>query len=154
MGPGSREGLAARELQGLLRDLLCLVVVGDHVRWVLAGDGCEALADWLSEATAEWRSRADEVAKHLVKLGVAPDGCVRSLAKDIPIQWVPDGWLGRDDARRLIADRLRAITEWTRYRRSRATAPETVRLLEAVCVGLEAHAHAWSETAVASSAGP
>lgn len=154
MSPGSREGMAVRELQGLLRDLLCLAVVGDHVRWVLAGDGCEALADWLGEATAEWRSRADEVAKHLVKLGVAPDGCVRSLAKDIPIQWVPDGWLGRDDARRLIADRLRTIAEWARYRRSQATAPDTVRLLEAVCVGLEAQAHAWSEVAVASSAGP
>ena len=73
---------------------------------------------------------------------------VRSLAKDIPIQWVPNGWLGRDDARRLIADRLRTIAEWTRYRRSQATARETVRLLDAVCVGLEAQARAWSETAV------
>jgi hypothetical protein len=152
MSPGSREGLAVRELQGQLRDLLCLAVVGDHVRWVLAGDGCEALADWLAESTAVWRSWADEVAKHLVKLGVAPDGCVRSLAKDIPIQWVPDGWLGSDDARRLIADRLGTIVEWARYRRSQATAPDTVRLLEAVCVGLEAQAHAWSEVAVARSA--
>jgi DNA-binding ferritin-like protein len=152
MSPGSREGLAVRELQGQLRDLLCLAVVGDHVRWVLAGDGCEALADWLAETTAVWRSWADEVAKHLVKLGVAPDGCVRSLAEDIPIQWVPDGWLGRDDARRLIADRLRTIGEWARYRRSQATAPDTVRLLDALCVGLDAHAHVWSGMAVGKSA--
>ncbi len=148
MTAGSHEGLAVRELQGQLRDLLCLAVLGDHIRWVLTDDDSEELADWLSEATAEWRSWADQVAKHLATLGVAPDGRVRSLAKDIPIQWVADGWLDGDDAHRLVADRLRAIAEWTGYRRSQATAPETVRLLEAVCVGLEAQAHAWSQMAV------
>jgi len=152
MTAGSHEGLAVRELQGQLRDLLSLAVVGDHVRWVLAGDGSEELADWLAEATAEWRSWADEVATHLVTLGVAPDGRVRSLAKDIPIRWVPDGWLGRADARRLVADRLGTSAEWARYRRSQSTAPDTVRLFDAICVGLDAQAHAWSQIAVGRSA--
>ena len=153
MTAGSQEGLAVRELQGQLRDLLTLAVVGDHVRWVLVGNEAEHLADWLSEATAEWRSWADRIAKHLVTLGVAPDGRVRSLAKDIPIQWVPDGWLGHDAAFPLVANRLCTIAEWTRYRRSQATARETVRLLDAVCLGLEAQTEAWSELARASSVG-
>jgi DNA-binding ferritin-like protein len=152
MTVGSQEGLAVRELQGQLRDLLSLAVVGDHVRWVLAGDASEELADWLAEATAEWRSWADQIAKHLVTLGVAPDGRVRSSAKDIPIRWVPDGWLGRADARRLVADRLGTSAEWARYRRSRATAPDTVRLFDAICVGLDAQARAWSQIAVGNSA--
>ena len=152
MTTGFREDLAVRELQGQLRDLLCLAVVGDHVRWVLRGDESEELADWLAKATAEWRAWADQAAKHLVTLGVVPDGRVRSLAKDTPIQSVPDGWLGRDDARRLVADRLRTIAEWARYRRFQATAPDTVRLFDAVCVGLDAQARAWSELAVAESA--
>jgi hypothetical protein len=38
MAAGSHERLAVRELQGQLRDLLTLAVVGDHVRWVLTGD--------------------------------------------------------------------------------------------------------------------
>ena len=152
MTAGPHEGLAVRELQGQLRDLLSLAVVGDHVRWVLAGDGSEELADWLAEATAEWRSWADQVAKHLVTLGVAPDGRVRSLAKDIPIRWVPDGWLGRADARRLVADRLDTSAEWARYRRSQATAPDTVQLFDAICVGLDAQAQAWSRITVGKSA--
>jgi hypothetical protein len=152
MTAGSHEGLAVRELQGQLRDLLCLAVVGDHVRWVLTDDESDELADWLREATMEWRSLADHVAKHLRRLRVAPDGRVRSLAKDIPIHWVPDGWLGCDDARRLIANRLGTIAEWSRYRRSQATAPDTVRLFDAICVGLDAQAHAWSEMAVTKSA--
>ena len=151
MTAGSHERLAVRELQGQLRDLLSLAVVGGHVRWVLAGDGSEELADWLAEATAEWRSWADQVAKHLVTLRVAPDGRVR-LAKDIPIRSVPDGWLGRADARRLVADRLGTSAEWARYRRSQATAPDTVRLFDAICVGLDAQAQAWSQIAVGESA--
>jgi starvation-inducible DNA-binding protein len=152
MRPGFRKGLAVRELQGQLRDLLSLAVVGDHVRWVLKGDESEELADWLTEATALWRSWADQVAKHLVTLGVPPDGRVRSLAKDIPIQWVPDGWLGCGDAGRLIANRLGTIAAWTRYRRSQATASDTVRLFDAICVGLDAHAHAWSRLELGKSA--
>ena len=147
-----REELAVRVLQGQLRDLLCLAVVGDHVRWVLAGDESEEVADWLADATAEWRSWADQVAKHLATLGVAPDGRVRSLAKDIPIQWVPDGWLDHEDARRLVGDRLRTIAEWTGYRQSQVTAPDTVRLLDAVGMGLDAQAHTWAEIAVAKPA--
>ena len=150
----SHEGLAVRELQDQLRDLLALAVVGDHVRWALAGDEAEELVDWLAEATAEWRSWADRVARHLVTQGVAPDGRVRSLAKDIPLQWVPDGWLGRDDAFPLVANRLRTAAVWARYRRSQAIDAETVRVLDLVCVGLEAQVHAWSEVAVRSSARP
>jgi hypothetical protein len=74
------------------------------------------------------------------------------LAKDIPIQWVPDGWLRSDDARRLIANRLGNIAEWARHRRSQVTAPDTVRLFDAICVGLDAHARAWSGMGVRKSA--
>jgi starvation-inducible DNA-binding protein len=112
-------------------------VVGDHVRWVVVGDESSELAGWLAEAAPEWRAVADQVAKHLVTLGVAPDGRVRSLARDIPLNWVPDGWLGADQARLLVVDRLRVVAGWARYRRSRAVHPETVRLLDRVCARLE-----------------
>ena len=70
-------------------------------------------------------------------LGVAPDGRLRSLATDIPVNWVPDGWLHADEARRLVADRLASLAEWARYRRSQATDPETAQLLDAVSSSLE-----------------
>jgi starvation-inducible DNA-binding protein len=132
------QGATADELQGELRDLLSLAVVGDHVRWVLTGDEAAELSDWLVDAVLQWRAWADQVAKHLVGLGVAPDGRVRSLAKDIPLNWVPDGWLPADEGRRLVADRLRTVASWARQRRSQAGDPVVAQLLDAVYEGLEA----------------
>lgn len=127
----------ARELQGELQDLLCLAVVGDHVRWVVTGDASPKFAAWLNEATAAWRAWADQLAKHIVTLGVAPDGRVRSLAKDIPWNWVPAGWLSLDEAQRLVADRMQRLVEWAGLRQSQATEPETARLLGVVYSGLQ-----------------
>ena len=121
-------------LQHQLRDLLCLAVVGDHVRWVLTED--DELGDWLAEAAAEWRGWAEQVATQLVASDVAPDGRVRSLAKDIPLNWVPEGWLSGGDARRLIAERLALVAEWARYRHSQAKGADA-ELLDLVASGLE-----------------
>jgi DNA-binding ferritin-like protein len=135
--PKREVGSAADELQAQLRDLLCLAVVVDHVRWVLVGGGNAELAGRLTAAAATWRDLADQVAKQLVAAGVAPDGRVRALARDIPLNWVPAGWLGVDEASQLVADRLRILAEWARYRRSQAPDSETAGLLERVCSSLE-----------------
>jgi starvation-inducible DNA-binding protein len=127
----------ADELQRELRDLLCLAVVGDHVRWVVTGNDGAELADWLADAVPRWRGLADRVAKHLTTLGVPPDGRVRSLAKDIPLNWVPGGWLGADEARRLLTGRLHIVAAWTRQRRSQTVDRDTAKLLDAVGAGLE-----------------
>jgi starvation-inducible DNA-binding protein len=132
--PIARGGAA--ELQRELRDLVSLAVVGDHVRWVLVDDDGE-LAEWLADTVPEWRALADRVAERLVALDVPPDGRVRSLAEDIPVHWVPDGWLDREQAERLLADRLHVVSSWARLRRAQATDGETARLLEAVAAGLE-----------------
>lgn len=79
LGPGCN----GQGTQEELRDLLCIAVVGDHVRWGLTGDDITEFAQWLSGATGQWRAWADQVATRLVALGVAPDGRVRSLAKDV-----------------------------------------------------------------------
>jgi starvation-inducible DNA-binding protein len=132
----------AEELQGQLRDLLSLAVVGDHARWVLVGEDATEVGEWLADATPQWRALADRVAKRLVAIGVAPDGRLRSLAKDISLHWVPDGWLPADEARRLLADRLRMLADWACYRLSQATDPETETLLDTVCSTLKAQANA------------
>lgn len=138
----TREGPLASgttgELQQELRDLLCLAVAGDHIRWVLAGEGTAELAGWLNEATGQWRTWADLVAGGLVARGVAPDGRVRSLAKDVPLNWVPPGWLSRDEAWQLMTGRLTKVCEWAAYRRSQAAEPGTQRLLDTVCAGMQA----------------
>lgn len=146
----SIQGLDTRELQAELRDLLCLAVVGDHLRWVLVGDEAAELADWLGEATAQWRGWADQLAKHLVSRGVPPDGRLRSLAEDIPLNWVPEGWLTADEARRLLLDRLGKVAEWVRYRRSQTSDADAKELLDTLCSGLETQARA-SEMTLADS---
>jgi len=113
------ERRAENELQHQLRDLICLAVVGDHVRWVSADD---ELGDWLVEATGTWRTWADRVATQLRASGVAPDGRVRSLVKDIALNWVPGGWLSAEEAQRLIVQRLAVVAEWARYRTRALTA--------------------------------
>jgi len=128
----------ANELQGVLRDLLCLAVVGDHVRWVLVDDEVAELVQWLVDSAGQWRVLADHVAKRLVVLGVAPDGRVRSLAKDVPFNWVPDGWLNLDEARELVGERLGRVAGWARARCSQALDRDTAQLLDAVCSSLEA----------------
>ena len=133
----------AGDLQQELRDLLCLAVAGDHIRWVLAGEetageGTAELARWLREAAGQWRTWADLVAGGLVARGVAPDGRVRSLAKDVPLNWVPPGWLSRDEAWQLMTGRLTKVCEWAAYRRSQAAEPGTLRLLDTVCAGMQA----------------
>lgn len=134
----SDETATANELQGEYRDLLCLAVVGDHVRWVLLGDDVAQYAQWLAEAATTWRAWADEVARQLVVLGAPPDGRVRSLAKDVPMNWVPDGWLQLEEARRLVGDRLARVAGWAHARRSQAADPQIRQLLDTVCSGLEA----------------
>jgi hypothetical protein len=122
-------------LQRQLRDLICLAVVGDHVRWVVTND--DELVDWLAQATGEWRRWADRVAKQLTASGVAPDGRVRSLAKDISLNWVPGGWLSADQAQRLVAERLAVVAGWACSRQSQANGADA-ELLEVVSRGLEA----------------
>ena len=122
-------------LQHQLRDLVCLAVVGDHVRWALTDD--DELAEWLAEASRAWRGWADRVAAQLAASHVAPDGRVRSLAKDIRVNWVPDGWLSGEAARPLIAGRLTLMAEWARYRHSQTEGADA-ELLGAVATALEA----------------
>ena len=129
------------DLQQELRDLLCLAVVGEHLRWVLRGDDAAELVEWLGGAIAEWRSWADQVAKQLAAAGVAPDARVRSLAKDIPVNWVPAGWLGPDEGRRLVSDRIENVAQWAAYRRSQATG-DSGELLELIWSGLQAQLQA------------
>lgn len=126
------------ELQQELRDLLCLAVAGDHTRWVLSGEGTAELTGWLGEAIAEWRAWAEIVARHLAARGVAPDGRVLSLAKDLPWNWIPPGWLSPDETRKLLTSRLTKACERARYRLSQAAEPSTQRLLDTVCAGMEA----------------
>jgi hypothetical protein len=144
MSPHSDRRVDENALQHQLRDLVCLAVVGDHVRWVLTDDA--ELGGWLAEAADEWRCWAEQVATQLVATDVPPDGRVRSLAKDIPLNWVPAGWLSGDDARRLIAARLALVAEWARYRHSQAESADA-DLLDRVASGLEAQLRARRQSA-------
>jgi hypothetical protein len=136
--------VAEDELQRQFRDLLCLAVVGDHLRWVLTDDGNGDLADWLTRASGTWRDWADQVGSRLRASGFAPDGRVRSLAEDIPLNWVPDGWLTADAARRLLVERLLTVAEWARYRRSQ-TSGEHADVLDVICTGFAAQLQALRE---------
>ena len=94
-------------------------------------------AHWLVDAGVQWREWAEQVAKRLITLGVAPDGRVRSLAKDLPINWVPDGWLQLDEAQQLIGERINKLAGWAFDRQSLTTDAESLQLLSGLSSGLE-----------------
>jgi DNA-binding ferritin-like protein len=124
------------ELQQQLNDVLALAVVGDHVRWVVRGQGAAELAAWLTGAVADWRACADRLAHELAASGVAPDGRVRALAKDIPLNWVPAGWLSADEGRRLMLVRIATVARWGRHRYAQIGG-DRAEVLGAVCSCLE-----------------
>jgi hypothetical protein len=136
------------ELQRELRDLICLAVAGDHVRWVLTDD--DELGEWLAQATEEWRGWAERLAAQLVASGVAPDGRLRALVKDIPMNWVPEGWLSGEAARRLLAERLALVARLARYRHSQAAESSDTELLDGVADALEAQLRAVGARAAGS----
>jgi hypothetical protein len=139
------------ELQRQLRDLICLAVVGDHVRWVLTDE--DELGDLLAKAAGEWRGWAERVAAQLAAAGVPPDGRVRSLVKDIPLNWVPEGWLSGEAARELIGGRLALVTEWARFRHSQAKGGDA-QLLDDVATALEAQLRAVRAQAARAASSP
>ncbi len=123
-------------LQEVLRDLLRLAVVGDHVRWVLSGEGSSDFAKWLSEAVSQWRDWAEKLAKYMTKLDIAPDGRVKTLARDATRQWVPVGWLTTAEARGLLLPRLDELIKWTEEQRSTAIGSDDTSPLAEVESGL------------------
>ena len=76
--------------------------------------------------------------RDLLCLAVVGDYVRRVLTGDETAELAE--WLSHDEARRLLASRLGAVREWARYRRSQAASRDTVRLLDAVCWGLEEQA--------------
>jgi hypothetical protein len=86
----------------------------------------------------------------MVRQDTPPDGRVRALALDIPLNWVPDGWLRTSEALDLMQDRLRRLAAWTEARRSASTGGEDRALLGEVHGGLEAQLDALSHDAVRS----
>lgn len=123
-------GLAVEELQEEVRDPLGLTVVGDHVRMLLVGDEVAELDEWAADAVPQGRALAGEVAIHVAALAAAPDRRVRSLAK-VALHWAPEAWLRSDEAGRRVADRVGAPAGWACSRKSQATDPQAVHVLDA-----------------------
>jgi hypothetical protein len=102
----------------------------------VTGRGAPELAAWLAAAVADWRTCADRLAQQLATSGVAPDGRVRALAKDIPLNWVPAGWLSADEGRRLMHERIATVARWGRHRYAQVGG-DRAEVLGAVCSCLE-----------------
>jgi hypothetical protein len=125
-------------LQEVFRDLIRLAVVGDHVRWVVIGEGSAELAKWLRETVPQWRDWAEELAGYMTKLEIAPDGRVKTLARDVTRQWVPAGWLTTADARNLMAPRVDELIKWVQVQRSMTTGGDDRNYLAEIESGLAA----------------
>ncbi len=82
------------------------------------------------------------LAQDMTRLDIAPDGRVKTLARDITRQWVPLGWLTTPEARSLLTPRVDELIKWTQEQRSPATADDDTSSLAEIESGLRAQLRA------------
>lgn len=135
--PLSKEVIA---LQETFVDLLYMTVETEHARWMLRSDDFSILTIILDGLAVEWRRWSEEVAEHLIAIGVAPDGRVDTLASSRYHNPVPQGWRKPDAVLTGLLQELGMRAEWCRSRTRDAadSVPESVVLLERIADSLAA----------------
>ena len=141
--PGRLDKSVGDDLQEELRDLLCLAVVGDHVRWVLNGErryGIRAVRLVDAGLTMAGMGRPGRTAANNAGCpsrwsgALTGKGCSNELG---PRRMAPT-----QRGQRLMGDRVNKLAGWALDRRSRTADPETLQLLSVPSSGLETQAAA------------
>jgi starvation-inducible DNA-binding protein len=115
LGAKERETVGA-ELQGMLVDLVDLVLVGKQAHWNVEEPHFSSLHNLLDEFVDAWCELEDDVAERAVAIGLAPDGRPETLAESSKMESLSAGPLKHDEVVRAIADRLGHVIARTRAR--------------------------------------
>ena len=88
-------------LQGVVVDLIDLALQGKQAHWTVKGPNFRSLHKQLDDMVEVARDATDDLAERLSALGVAPDGCVQTVAHTTRLEAMPVGFHD-----------WRAITDW------------------------------------------
>ena len=90
--PPATAKTVSESLQSLLVDLIDLGLVAKQAHWNLFGDDFLAAHEKLDEVVESARNYGDLVAERIVKLGVAADGRVKTVAAGTDLAEFPPGF--------------------------------------------------------------
>lgn len=140
-GALSEEGVTVvgAALQSAVADLVDLSLVAKQAHWNLIGPRFHSIHLQLDRIADVARRHTDTIAERAAAVGVPPDGCADTVAKQSTLPVIARGWMGEDDA---IAHFAAALDTAVREMRARIAAtaetdPVTQDLLISVAADLE-----------------
>ena len=122
----SDDRAVARDLQGMLVDLVELALIGKQAHWNVEGRDFRSVHLFLDELVESWRDVADEVAERAVAIGAAPDGRAETVAGSSEMDPLPAGALSDVAVIDAIAVRLAGVVSRTRERIGRTSESDPV----------------------------
>lgn len=112
--PGRQE--VAKELQGLLNDIIDLQLQTKQAHWNLVGPLYLPVHEFLGEAADRYAKYADRVAERSLSLGYSVDGRPGTVVRTTGLTTFPNGFVRDSEAIDLMSDRLDTIAIRTRKR--------------------------------------
>lgn len=108
--------VVARELQGLLDDIIDLRLQTKQAHWNLVGPLYLPVHEFLGDAADRYAKYADRAAERSLSLGYSVDGRPSTVAGASGLARFPNGFVRDSEAIDLISDRLDTIAIRTRKR--------------------------------------
>ena len=122
----SDDRAVARDLQGMLVDLVELALIGKQAHWNVEGRHFRSVHLFLDDLVDSWRDFADQVAERAVAIGAAPDGRAETVAGSSEMDPLPAGAMSDVAVIDAIAGRLAGVVSRTRERIARTSESDPV----------------------------
>lgn len=103
-------------LQSAVADLVDLSLVAKQAHWNLIGPRFRSIHLQLDEIVEVARRYTDTVAERATAIGVSPDGCADTVARDSRVPGIGKGWLKEDDVIGYFVSALAAVVAAMRER--------------------------------------
>lgn len=126
-------------LQAALTDLIGLALVAKQAHWNLIGPRFRSIHLQLDEIVDVTRRHSDTVAERATTIGVTPDGCADTVARDSRLPEISRSWLPEDEVLRYFVAALAVVVEGMRERidATAQTDPVSQDLFIAITADLE-----------------
>ena len=141
--PPDTAKIVSEHLQGLLTDLIDLSLVSKQAHWNLFGDDFLAAHEKLDEVVASARNFGDLVAERIAKLGVSPDGRVKTVAAGTAVAEFPAGFHPTKAILTEVCDRLDTVVKKVRIVRQETADHDPMTDDLCIEIGRELETHFW-----------
>ncbi|MCE3556516.1 DNA starvation/stationary phase protection protein [Pseudonocardia sp. RS11V-5] len=118
MSPLSEEArkVTGEALQSAVADLVDLSLVAKQAHWNLIGPRFRSIHLQLDEIYDVARRYTDTVAERATAIGVSPDGCADTVARESRVPAITKGWAKEDDVIDYFVSALAAVVAAMRER--------------------------------------